>query len=103
MRRAFLSTVGGAVIPILYYVAALGVASAVEALVGWERVPRALEFLLFLPLAWTEVIYGLIFTREMFDSYSLTFLSLLIFGNYILYAVLTYAFLGRFETTENCE
>jgi hypothetical protein len=84
-------------------VVTLGIARAVEVLVGSERVPRAVEFLLSLPLAWTEVIYGLLFTREMFDSYSPAFLSLLIFGNYILYAVLTYAFLGRFEKTENCE
>ncbi|HEY0082215.1 MAG TPA: hypothetical protein VGB61_05440 [Pyrinomonadaceae bacterium] len=86
-------------LPVLYYAAIHVVAYVAHITFGWERLQPVLEFLLFLPIGWTEMIYNMLFTREMFDSYSLTFMSLFIFGNFTLYAVLTYAFLGRFAAT----
>lgn len=96
MKRTFTSVCGGVLFPMLHYLIACGVGNLIHQRLGWQRLPRVLEFLLFFPVMWPDAIYNLLFTPEMFDYFSVTFLSLLVLGNFILYAFLTYRLLGRF-------
>jgi hypothetical protein len=92
-ERLLKSILGGMIIPVVYYGLAVAIAFVVDISIGWENVAEGTDWWLFFPIAWPESIYTQLFTRDMFDFFSTPFLLILIGGNFLLYASLTYAFL----------
>lgn len=97
MTRVVLSMIGGIVIPILYYIVSVFISFIISISIGWERLPRITEKLLFIPIGWTEEVYNKLFTPHMFDTFSIEFLSITIIGNFILYFLVTYTLLNYFQ------
>jgi hypothetical protein len=88
MRRLALSALGGIVIPLTY----------ARAVIGLERVfdEGPFSVVVIAPVAWADWIYCRLFTCEpprLSPFVPLSNLLFLYLGNFLLYSLLTYAFL----------